>query len=127
MDEKLNFQRHITELLLSVEKRLNIIKMFAGNKWGGHPSTLLMILNSVVRSKIEYGCSIYGNASQKWLNKIVVAYNKGLKICMRSLKTTSIPALETEAGSVPLHLRRQYLTRKEILKFMNMIFLWQRV
>lgn len=116
LDEKLNFQRHITELLLSVEKRLNIIKMFAGNKWGGHPSTLLMILKSVVRSKIEYGCSIYGIASQRWLNKIAVAYNRGLRICLRSLKTTPIPALETEAGSVPLNLRRQYLTRREVLK-----------
>lgn len=52
-DSDLSFQKHISELLLSVEKRLNIIKMFAGNKWGGHPSTLLMILKSIVRSKLE--------------------------------------------------------------------------
>lgn len=88
LDEELNFQKHISELLLSVEKRLNIIKMFAGSKWGGHPTTLLTILKTVVRSKIEYGCSIYGGASQRWLNKITVSYNKGLRICMRSLKTT---------------------------------------
>lgn len=54
--------------------------------------------------------------SQKRLNKINVAYNKGLRICTRALKSTSIHALETEAGSVPLRLRRSYLTRKEILK-----------
>lgn len=45
-----------------------------------------------------------------------MAYNKGLRICLRSLKTTSIHALEVEAGSVPLDLRRQYLARRECLK-----------
>lgn len=55
LDEKLNFQKHIIQLLKSVEIRLNIIKMFAVSKWGGHPTTLLTILKSIVRSKIDYG------------------------------------------------------------------------
>lgn len=90
--------------------------MLAGSKWGGHPATLLAVLKSIVRSEIDYGCSIYGGAEQKWLNKITVAYNKGLRICLRSLRTTAIPALEVEAGSIPLTHRRSYLARKEILK-----------
>lgn len=64
LDEKLDFQRQIRELLVAVEKRLNILKMVAGSKWGGHPSTLLAILQSVIRGKIDYGCSVYGRASQ---------------------------------------------------------------
>lgn len=70
LDEKLNFQRHISELLTVVGTRLNILKMFAGNKWGGHPETLLLILKSVIRGKIDYGCTVYGGAAQKWLNKV---------------------------------------------------------
>lgn len=72
-------------MLSTVEKRLNVLRMLAGSRWGGHPSTMLTILKSVVRGKIDYGCSIYGSASQKWLNKINVAYNKRLRICLRSL------------------------------------------
>lgn len=64
LDENLNFQKHISELLRFVEKRLNILKMFAVNQWGGHPETLLMILKSVIRSKIDYGCSVYGSLSE---------------------------------------------------------------
>lgn len=74
-----------------------------------------MILKSVVRSRIEYGCTVYGGASQGWLNKVTVAYNKGMRICMRSLKTTSIHALEVETGSTPLKIRRKFLAHKEVL------------
>jgi len=95
--------------LIALEKRLNILKMLAGHKFGGHLDTLLTILKSVVRGKLDYGCSIYGDASQQWLNKITVVYNRGLRLCLRSLKTTPIPALEVEAGSMPLSLRGKML------------------
>ncbi len=95
LDEKLNFQKHISELLVAVKKRLNILKMLAGSKWGcskwgGHLGTLLTIL------------------------KITVAYNRGLRICLRSLKTTTTAALEVEAGSVG----------KEVLKPTKRICRW---
>lgn len=70
----------------------------------------------VVRSKIDYDCTVYGGATQKWLNKITVAYNKGIRICLRSLETTTISALKVESGSVPLQFRRKYLAKKEVLK-----------
>lgn len=71
----------------------------------------LYLRSSVVRGKIDYGCYIYGGANQKYVNKVTVAYNKGLRICLRSLRTTAIISLEVEAGSVPLGLRREYLAR----------------
>lgn len=43
-------------------------------------------------------------------------------MCLRSLKTTTIPALETEAGSMPLPIRREYLARKQILKTLEKKF-----
>lgn len=97
LDEKLSYQRHIRELVSAMERKINIIKMFSGSKWGGHPETLVAVLKSVVRGKLEYGCTIYGSANQRWLNKITVTYNKGLRICLRSLKTTPVIALEVEA------------------------------
>lgn len=44
--------------------------------------------------------SFYSNASQGCLNKLTVAYNKGLRIYIRSLKTTTILAVENVAGSL---------------------------
>lgn len=70
----------------------------------------------MVRGKIDYGSSIYGGAKQIWQNKITVAFNKGLKICMRFLSSTTIVALEVETRSVPLFLRRKFVARKEILR-----------
>lgn len=122
LNEKLNFQRHIRELIADVEKRLNVLKMLDGSKWGGHPETLLMVLKSVVREKTDYGSTIYANTNQNLLNKVTVAYHKGLRICLRSLKTTIISAMEDEAGSTRLKLRSDFLSRKEVLKIFERNF-----
>lgn len=116
LDEQLDFGKHITELIMDLEKRLNILRMFAGNRWGGHPETLLTILRSVVRGKNDYGCIVCANAKQKWLNKINIVYNKSLRICSRALMTTTIEALHVETGFIPLGLRRRFLGEMEVMK-----------
>lgn len=116
IDQKLKFDVHATKLIANLEQRINLIKMVAGNKWGGHPTTLLKVLQATVRSVIDYGSSINGSTRKSLLDKVEAVYNRGLRICMRSLRTTPINALQAEAGSMPLSIRRELITRKEILK-----------
>jgi len=66
--------------------KLNVVKMVAGNRWGGHPQTLLNVLNATVRSIMDYGPSIYGKAHVRELNRLTIMYNKELRICLRALK-----------------------------------------
>lgn len=114
MDCHLKFD--IQKIIEKIEPRLNVLKMVAGSKWGGHPSTLLNVLNSTTRSIIDYGSTVYSSAPKIWLNKLSASYNRGLRICLRSLRTTPVNALQTAAGSMPLHIRRIWLTKKEIVK-----------
>lgn len=54
IDEKLNFQKHIKELLMAIENRLNnIIKMFAGSKWGGYPHRFFRSSNQLPGVKLN--------------------------------------------------------------------------
>lgn len=39
-----------------------------------------------------------------------------MRICLRSLKTTPVVALEVEADSIPLPLRREFLAQREVIK-----------
>lgn len=116
LDCKLTYKNHIVELIKRMEPRINVLKMVAGNKWGGHPQTLLNVFKATVRSLVDYGCSIYGNASLALLNKISTAYNRGLRICLRAFKTMPIHALHVEAGVMPLKFRREEFIVKEVIK-----------
>lgn len=119
IDDKLKFHIHIKQLIEKLEPRLNVLKMVAGSIWGGHPTTLLKVLQATVRSVI-YGCSIYDSASSTLLRKLDSTYNRGLRICMRFIRSTPINALQVETGLMPLHTRRRWLTQKEIFKSMSL-------
>lgn len=45
-----------------------------------------------------------------------MSYNKRLQICLRSRKTITRAALEVEAVSMPLRIRRKFLAQREILQ-----------
>ena len=71
-DYKLTFTPHIDMLIKKCAIRANIIKFLCGVKWGSHPSTLISLYKSFVRSVIDYGCFVtfpktikYSNALEK--------------------------------------------------------------
>lgn len=116
LDEKLNFARHVNETVEVCKKKLNIVKMLSSIRYGSHPSILLQVYKAIVRSKIDYGVSIYGACSKSKLQKLDTIHNAGIRRSLGCLKTTPINAMLAEAGETPLNKRRQLLTRKEILK-----------
>lgn len=120
IDHQLCFDNHVKKLICKLEPRLNVIKMLANVRFGSHPQTLLMVLQSIVRSIIDYGCSVYGRASTRSLAKLTTSYNRGLRLCIRAIPSTPIHVLQTLTGSIPLDLRRVFLTEKEILKSINL-------
>jgi len=54
-DEKLSWTTHIKKLKDKAKKRLNIIKVLSGTKWGADSKTLINIYNSLIRSILDYG------------------------------------------------------------------------
>jgi hypothetical protein len=70
IDDRLNFKRHVNEVRDNTVKTTNVLKYMAGIRWGGHPSTLGTIYKNLIRSKLDYGCSIYGVAPGRRLNTL---------------------------------------------------------
>ena len=58
IDKNLNFTEHCNNLKASIEKRLQALRFISGNKFGGHPNTLMNITKALIFSKIYYGSSI---------------------------------------------------------------------
>ena len=75
---------------------------------GGGKDTLVMLYCVIVRSKFDYGCIVYGTASntnlqQRQLDSI---HNSGLGLALGAFCTSPVSSLYTEANEAPLEERR---------------------
>jgi ribonuclease HI len=115
-DSKLNFKAHIKYLRDRGTKALNLLKVLAHTDWGADCATLLKLYRSHVRSKLDYGCVVYGSARESYLQPLDRIQNAALRVCLGAFRTSPIPSLHVEANEMPLALRRQKLTLQYMLK-----------
>ena len=59
-DRKLTFAAHIKYLKDRCLKALNLLRVVAHKDWGADGATLLRIYRSYIRSKLDFGCVVYG-------------------------------------------------------------------
>lgn len=109
-DEKLNWKAHITQLIKDCQKGLNLLKCLSNKHWGAEGRLLLNIYQTLVRSKIDYGCIAYASAKVTILKQLDVLHNTALRIILGAYRTTPVDSLYCEAGEAPLELRRQILS-----------------
>ena len=81
-DSRLTFQRHIAELKNQCKEALNLMRVVAHTKWGGDRDTLLLLYRALVRSKLDYGCIVYGTASASNLQRLDSIQNTGLRLAL---------------------------------------------
>jgi ribonuclease HI len=115
-DRKLNFIPHIKYLKDRCMKAMNLLKVVAHTDWGADGATLLKLYRSHVRSKLDYGCIVYGSARNSYLQALDRVQNGALRLCLGAFRTSPIPSLQVEANELPLNLRREKLTLQYITK-----------
>jgi len=99
-DFKLSFLPHIRYLKNKSTKALNLIHVvahIAHTSWGTDQDTLLLLYTSLIRSKLDYGCIIYGSARSSYLRMLDPVQNHALRLCLG-------------ANEPPLYVRRQKLS-----------------
>ena len=69
-DQKLSFIPHLKALKTKCLKALDIIKVVANQEWGADKSVLLKLYRSLVRSKLDYGCVVYGSARPSYIKML---------------------------------------------------------
>jgi len=111
-DQRLTFRSHIDETVKKASKDLGILKFLGSNRMGVCRDNLLHVLNSKVRSKLEYGGVIMRNCSKGQLKKLDVVYNRGLRICLGAFRTTPVQSLYSEASVPTLESRRRFRSNK---------------
>ena len=100
---RLALTEHYIKTKNSIQKSINLIKIFTNSQGGAHPSTLLNIYKSIIKSKIEYAYII--TDENQTIKKICQTMkNSGIRRCLGLAKTTPIPALLSEATEMPTEL-----------------------
>ena len=115
-DSHLSFKKHISVLKTQCKEAPSLIRVVAHLKWGGDRDTLLMLYRAIVRSKFDYGCIVYGTASNTNLRQLDSIRNSGLRLALGAFCTSPVSSLYTEANEAPLEERRLKLSMHYFVK-----------
>ena len=121
-DDGLTWKKHITEVKLNANKRINVIKMLSNKKYGLKYNQLLNLHENFTLSTIDYGAVLYSGASKTNLNKLDSVHTSGLRLAIGAFRTSPTQNILIEAGFLPLRLRREVQTATyatDILQNMN--------
>ena len=103
---KLSFIPHITSLKSRCTKSLNLYLILLG------------LYRALIRSKLDYGCIVYGSARQFYLKRLDTVHNQGLRLCLRAFRTSPIQSLYVEAHEPPLDMGKTRLSLQYCVKLM---------
>ena len=108
-DSKLTFIPHIQYLKKKCMKAMSILKVLAHTDWGADQTTLLQLYRALIRSKLDYGCIVYGSACPSYIKQLDPVHNQALRLCLGAFRSTPADSLCVEANEPPLEFRRNKL------------------
>ena len=118
-DSKLSFIPHITSLKSRCTKSLDLIKVLSNTTWGADRKVLLRLYRALIRSKLDYGCIVYGSARPSYIKRLDTVHNQGLRLCLGAFRTSPVQSLYVEANEPPLDMRRTRLSLQYGVKLMS--------
>ena len=95
---------------------LNLLRVLAHTSWGADQETLLHLYRSLIRSKLDYGCIVYGSARGSYFRMLDPIQNHALRLCLGAYRTSPASSLCMEANEPPLYFRRKKLSLQYCLK-----------
>ena len=93
-DKKLTFLPHIKNLKNKCIKALNAFKILCNPEWGGNTDTLITLYKSLVLSKLDYACQVYGSAKPSYLKMLNPIQNQGLRLALGAFRTSPESSLQ---------------------------------
>jgi len=115
-DSKLTFLPHIKFLKTKCTKALNLLRVVAHTSWGADQQSLLFLYRSLIRSKLDYGCIVYGSTRSSYLRTLDPVQNQALRLCTGAFRTSPSSSLCVLAGEPPLYIRRRKLSMQYCLR-----------
>lgn len=115
-DRRLNWIPQIKNLRNKCARSINILKVITKHNRRTNCDKLMNIYRAITRSKLDYGCQVYGSATKTALKILDPVHHQALRICTGAYRTSPCESLYVEANEQSLSDRRkllllQYYTR----------------
>ncbi|WP_179117404.1 ribonuclease H family protein, partial [Solemya velum gill symbiont] len=94
----------------------NLLRVLANTSWGSDRDTLLHVYRAIIRSKLDYGIQVYGNARKTYLRRLRTVQHSALRICLGAFPTSPVESLYIAANDPPLIHRQLHLSLKYMLR-----------
>ncbi|KAJ9464733.1 RNA-directed DNA polymerase from mobile element jockey [Diplonema papillatum] len=103
IDDRLNFTAHIDRILQSAGRRVNLVQLVSGTKWGHKTEVLRALYMAYALPVLTYGMAVYIRyASKKDVDRIECLHRTALCAVVGCKKTTLTEAVLTEARMLPI-------------------------
>lgn len=84
-----------------------------------HLGKLLNVYKILVRSKLDYGLTVYSSVSNRLLQTLYPVLNTYLRLALRAFLTTPTSSLHAITGIPPLQYRRKILCNNYSIYFLS--------
>ena len=84
--------------------------MLSHTSLGANQTTLFKLYRSLVWSKLDYGCIIYGSAWKSYLQMLHPIHNQWLRLALKSFRISPVAILYVEADEPSLYSLRVKLS-----------------
>ena len=95
---------------------LNLLRVVAHTSWGADQQTLSHLYRSLIRSKLDYGCIVYGSECGSYLQMLDPIQNHALRLSLGAFRTSPSSSLCVLANEPPLYVRKKKLPIQYSLK-----------
>lgn len=112
LDQKLTWKTQIQAVVGKCEKNINLLKVCCRVSWGADVNIALILLRSLVRSILDYGCVFYASGSNSLMKRLDIVFNKALRVCLGIMNSSPVECFYNEANEPPLNLRRELIGAK---------------
>jgi hypothetical protein len=119
LDEKLNFQEHITNHRVECRDRVSALKIISHISWCLTKDTLKKVYHSIVRSKIEYSFVIGDCLQAGALTRLNVIQNHALRAIFKKKKEFGNEPLRLLSEEIKLEDRMRDLKKRYLAKCIN--------
>ncbi|XP_031338135.1 uncharacterized protein LOC116167038 [Photinus pyralis] len=111
-DTRLSWSVLIENLKNKCINDLTILKVLANTNWGAEPKSLFKIYQTLVLSRIDYGCIVYSSARKSLISKLDKIHHSAIRISLGAFPTSPIDSLQCESGMPSLETRRNCILIK---------------
>ena len=89
-ERRLSFIPHLKYVTKKGLKTFNILKVIGNTEWGADQNVMLRFYRYLVKSKLDYRCTVYGSPHKSYLQMLYPAHNQGLRLCLGVFRTSTL-------------------------------------